>query len=223
MDLSVQCLGDTDIAKHIHRPPLYSEAFWSEIVDWEDRNIFLRERLKNSLAVVACAYNPSIWEEGVKRIMMLRPGWANRASGPSQPGLHREMQINKRISKWRNRIALFCKVSGGPVSSRLFSWHILYIRQRENAIIDPVFQVSLFPFQWLPVGMGLLPRSQWDNSQAAVGCQLWPAGPPSGLVSGGLDSKEDWRRWWLSFKVAKTLNLKSEELQAFPAWHPVKS
>lgn len=41
-----------------------------------------------------------------------------------------------------------------------------------------------------------------------MGCQLWPAGPPNGLVSGGLDSKEDWR-WWLSFQVAKTFNKKS--------------
>lgn len=52
------------------------------------------------------------------------------------------------------------------------------------------FSTPLFPFQWLPCDVGLCPGSEYDNSQAAMGHQLWPAGHPSGLTGGGRWTQE---------------------------------
>lgn len=58
----------------------------------------MRKRLENSLAVVPIT--PAFeGRELKKRIMRLKPGWANRASVPSQPWLHREIQTKKRINE----------------------------------------------------------------------------------------------------------------------------
>jgi hypothetical protein len=63
----------------------------------------LKKKKKKGWAVVAHAFNPSIWEAEAGGFLSLGPAWSTEWVSGQQPGLYRETLSQKQTNKQTNK------------------------------------------------------------------------------------------------------------------------